>query len=123
MASRIHSILPRVGLALVPLSLLAALAYLWFERPYEVPADQDIFTVVQGTWAWTTADSNCATNPHTIKFTPDHKGMIITAARPYRRPGGRVGSVAFFDIPAPPPRPIRRPVARGTPLHRQSRPG
>jgi len=100
MASRIHSILPRVGLAMVPLSLLAGIAYLWHERPYELPADQDVFTVVQGTWAWTTADSNCATNPHTIKFTPDHKGMIITAARPYRRPDGRFDSVAFYDIRA-----------------------
>lgn len=98
MASRIHSLLPRVGLAVAPLFLLAAVAYLWYDRPYEVPADDDIFSVVQGTWAWTTADSNCATDPHTIAFTPDHKGMIITAAHSYRRPDGRLDSIAFYDI-------------------------
>ncbi len=101
MASRIHSILPRVAFVLAPLLLLAAGAVIvWYGRPYEVPAGQDVFIPVQGTWAWTTADTNCATNPHTIAFTPDHKGMIITAARPYRRADGRLDSVAFYDVQA-----------------------
>lgn len=101
MPSRIHAIVPRVGLALAPVLLLAAVVgYVLYVRPYEVPADTDIFAVVQGTWAWTTSDSNCATDPHTITFTPDHTGMIITAAHPYRRADGRLDSIAFYDIQA-----------------------
>ena len=99
MASRIHAIVPRIGLVLSPLLLLVAVGtYVLYGRPYEVPTDSDIFTVVQGTWAWTTADSNCAANSHTISFTPDHSGMIITAAHPYRRPDGKLDSVAFYDV-------------------------
>ncbi len=99
MASRIHSIVPRVAVAVAPVLALAAVsAYLRYTRPYEVPAGRDIFGLVQGTWAWTTADSNCATDPHRITFTPDHRGMIITAAHPYRRPDGQLDSVAYYDI-------------------------
>ena len=99
MSSRIHEIVPRVAVALAPVLLLAAAgAYLLFGRPYEVPADTDIFTVVQGTWASTSADSDCVTNSYTITFTPDHSGMILTAAHPYRRADGRLDSIAFYDI-------------------------
>ncbi len=94
MPSRIHAIVPRVAVALAPVLLLAAAAaYLLYGRPYEVPADTDIFTVVQGTWAWTPSDNNCATNPHTIAFTADRGGMIITAAHPIAgRMGGSIRS-------------------------------
>lgn len=101
MTSRIHAILPRVALVLGPLLALAGvIAYARYTRPYEVPADTDIFTVVEGKWAWTTADSNCAADPHTITFTRDHTGMVITASHPYRWPDGRLDSVAFYDIQA-----------------------
>lgn len=99
MASRVHSIFPRVALGIGPLLVLGAVgAYLRHTQPYEVPAVADIFTVVQGTWAWTTDDSNCVTDPHRIAFTSDHTGMIITLAHPYRWPDGRLDSVAFYDI-------------------------
>lgn len=123
MASRIHSIIPRVALSTAPLLVVgAALAYLRYGRPYEVPADKDIFTVVQGTWAWTTADTNCATDPHTITFTPDHTGMIITAAHPYRRPDGRLDSVAFYDVLAHTRTWIRGAIRGETRLTRAGRP-
>lgn len=99
MASRLHSIIPRVGLVVAPILILGmALAYVRYTRPYEVPATTDIFTVVQGTWAWTTADTNCAADPHSITFTPDHTGMIITLSHPYHRPDGTMDSVAYYDI-------------------------
>ena len=99
MTSRIHDILPRAGLVLVPLLLLGVLVlYLDYTQVYEVPAGADIFAVVAGTWAWTTADSNCAKDPHTITFTPDRKGMVIKSAHPYHRPDGRVDSIAYYDI-------------------------
>lgn len=101
MPARIHAILPRIALALGPLLILVgSVAYYRYARSYVVPAGTDIFAVVQGTWAWTTAGDQCITNPHTISFTPDHTGMIITAAHPYRRPDGRLDSVAFYDIQA-----------------------
>ena len=123
MASRIHAILPRVALATGPvLVLAAAVAYLRYGRPYEVPADQDIFTVVQGTWAWTTADTNCATHPHTITFTPDHRAMIITAAHPFRWPDGRLDSVAFYDVLAHSRTWIRGAIRGETRLTKDGRP-
>ena len=100
-ASRLPYIIPRIALAVGPFLVVAGVVgYLRYVHPYEVPPDTDIFTVVQGTWAWTTADSNCATDPHTIRFTPDHRGMIITAAHPYRRADGELDSIAFYDIQA-----------------------
>jgi hypothetical protein len=99
MASRIHSIIPRVGLVVTPLLLLSAAAvYVHYAHVYEVPQGTDIFAVVAGTWAWTTADTNCATDPHTITFTPDHKGMLIKLAHAYHLPDGRLDSVAYYDI-------------------------
>ena len=82
------------------LFLGAIVVYFTYLRTYEVPPGKDIFAVVAGTWAWTTADSNCATDPHTITFTPDHTGMMIKSARPYHRPDGRVDSIAYYDIEA-----------------------
>jgi hypothetical protein len=69
---------------------------------YEVPAGRDVFAMVEGTWAWTTTDRNCATDPHRITFTSDHKGMLITSAHRYRRPDGRLDSVAYYDIEGTP---------------------
>jgi hypothetical protein len=93
--------MPRIALVAGPLLALgAARAYVHYTRPYQVPIGTDVFAVVQGTWAWTTSDTNCAKNPHTITFTPDHKGMLITASHPNHRPDGRLDSVAFYDIRA-----------------------
>ena len=123
MPSRIHAIVPRVALALGPALLLAAVGgYLLYMRPYEVPTDTDIFTVVQGTWAWTTSDSNCVTNPHTITLTPDHTGMIITAAHPYHRADGRLDSIAFYDIRAHTRSWIRGAIRGETRLTQDGRP-
>lgn len=101
MTSRIHSIAPRVAIG-VAIVLVAALVggYLRYNQPYTVPAGTDVFAAVQGTWAWTTSDSSCATDPHTITFAPDLKVMTITTARPYRRPDGTFDSVAVYDIHA-----------------------
>ncbi|HEU5262581.1 MAG TPA: hypothetical protein VFU41_14275 [Gemmatimonadales bacterium] len=101
MTSRIHSIAPRVAIA-VAIVLVPVLVggYLRHNQPYSVPAGTDIFAAVQGTWAWTTSDSGCATDPHTITFAADHKVMTITATRPYRRPDGTLDSVAVYDIHA-----------------------
>lgn len=101
MASRIHAIVPRAAFVIGPLLLLGMAAiYVHYTRIYEVPEGTDIFDVVEGTWAWTTADSNCATDPHTITFTSDHSGMLIKSAHPYRWPDGRLDSVAYYDIQA-----------------------
>src|SRR2546425_2895954 len=99
MTSRIHSILPRVALAgglLIPIAALL----LWrsFTKGYDPPPGTDVFTFAQGTWAWTTADSNCLTDPQRISFTPDHKGMLITLAHPYKHADGTYDSVAYYDI-------------------------
>lgn len=117
MASRLHSIIPRVALVLGP-TLIAALVatYMYATRTYEVPAETDIFTVVTGKWAWTTADSNCRTDPHTITFTSDRRGMIITEANPYRLSDGRLDTVAFYDILAHDRRSIRGAIRGETRL-------
>lgn len=98
MTSRIHSLLPRVALAIgLALPVVAYFLFRSFTRTYDTPAGTDVFALAQGTWAWTTADSNCRTDPERISFTPDRKGMIITA-RPWKQEDGTLDSVAYYDI-------------------------
>jgi hypothetical protein len=100
-ASRIHSILPRVALALgLPGLTLIVGAYLSYTRPYVVPAGTDIFTVVQGRWAWTTTASGCSNDWHRISFTPDHNVMTIASSKPYKTARGTFDSVAVYDVQA-----------------------
>jgi hypothetical protein len=99
MVSRIHSILPRLALATLPLFPIAMLLfYRSLTKAYAVPPGEDIFALVTGTWAWPPSDSNCLTDSHRIAFTPDHKVMTITAARPYKLDNGTLDSVAYYDI-------------------------
>jgi hypothetical protein len=108
MTSRIHSILFRAALASVLVVPIAGfLVYRAITNPYEPPPGSDVFALVQGSWAWSTSDSNCVKEPEKISFTPDHKGMIITLARPYRLPNGRWDSVASYDIRSVTPASIR----------------
>ncbi|HYK82468.1 MAG TPA: hypothetical protein VEU55_04935 [Gemmatimonadales bacterium] len=99
MVSRIHAIAPRLAIALgLAAPVVAVGAYVWYLRPYEVPPDTDIFAAVAGTWAWTTADSGCSRDWHRITFTADHTVMTIKNSKPYKRPDGRLDSVAVYDI-------------------------
>lgn len=123
MPSRIHSILPRVALAsLLLLPLVIVVLYRALTRAYAVPANQDIYSIVQGTWAWTTSDSNCLTDPHRITFAPDHKVMLITDAHPYRLPDGTLDSVAIYDILRVTRTSIRGAIRGETRLTRDSQP-
>jgi hypothetical protein len=100
-ASRLHAIIPRVAIAVgLPGSVLLVLAFLRYTRPYVVPSGSDIFSVVQGRWAWTTADSGCITDWHRITISPDHQVMIITSSKPYKGADGNLDSVAVYDIQA-----------------------
>jgi hypothetical protein len=117
MASRIHSILPRLALAsllLIPIALVVL--YRSFTKAYVVPPGKDIYSIVQGTWAWTTSDTNCLADPHRIAFTPDHKGMTITEAHPYKLPDGTLDSVAYYDILRVTPTSIRGAIRGETRL-------
>lgn len=99
MASRIHSVIPRVAIAvglLVP--VVGVAGYVMYTQPYEPPADTDIFAVVEGKWAWTTSDSGCAGEWHRIAFTPDRGVMTIAASKPYERPDGTLDSIAVYDV-------------------------
>ena len=99
MTARIHSILPRVALVgglLLPVAGFLLLSSL--SRSYQPPPGTDVFELVRGTWAWTTAESTCRTDPQTISFTPDHKGMIITLAHPGKLADGTFDSIAYYDI-------------------------
>ena len=99
MASRIHAVLPRVALSLGLVGSVAGLAgYYWYTRPYEVPADMDVYRVVEGTWAWTTSDSACTRDWHRIGFSPDRTVMTITSSQPYRGADGKSDSIAVYDI-------------------------
>jgi len=94
---------PALGLAMVPpFSAGGARLSVVLSVPTKSRPDQDIFTVVQGTWAWTTADSNCATDPPLDQIhAPTTRAMIHHGPpHPYRRPDGRFDSVAFYDIRA-----------------------
>jgi hypothetical protein len=97
--ARIHSILPRVALAFgLFLPVAGVLLYRSLTKVYEPPPGTEIFALVQGTWAWTTSDSSCVTDPEAISFTPDRNGMIIALAHPYKLSDGSFDSVAYYDI-------------------------
>ena len=122
-AARIHSILPRVALAIgLLLPIPVFLLFRSLTKGYEPPPGTDVYTLVRGTWAWTTADTNCRTNPQTISFTPDRKGMIITLAHPYKHTDGTFNSVAYYDILRVTPNSIRGAIRGESRLTADSEP-
>lgn len=124
MTSRIHGLIARIALVMGPVLVGAIVgAYLWFTRPYVVPVNTDIFAVVAGRWAWTTADSGCTRHEwHRITFTPDHKVMTITHAKAYVAPDGTRDSIAVYDIQAYTRSWIRGAIRGETRLTAQGRP-
>ena len=101
MASRIHSLLPRLAIAVaLPGVALLVAVYLWSTRPYVVPAGSDIFAAVQGRWAWTTKVGGCTNDWHRISFTPDRNVMTIASSKPYKTADGTFDSVAVYDVVA-----------------------
>jgi hypothetical protein len=98
-ASRIHSLLPRLAIAVaLPGVALLVAVYVWSTRPYVVPAGGDIFAVVQGRWAWTTKVGGCTNDWHRISFAPDHTVMTIASSKPYKTADGTFDSVAVYDV-------------------------
>ena len=101
MASRIHSILPRVvAILALPLFGVLVAAVSWYNRPYVVPSDSSIFDAVRGRWAWTGNPDGCQAEWHEISFSPDHRVMLITSAKPYEGADGKLDSIATYDIQA-----------------------
>jgi hypothetical protein len=99
MASRIHSLVPRFAIVFgLVFSVVLVGGYLWKTRPYLLPPETDIFTAVEGRWAWTTKANGCDDDWHRIAFTPDHRVMTITSSEPYELGDGRLDSVAVYDI-------------------------
>lgn len=99
MSSRIHSVIPRVAIGIGLLApVVGGAAYLRYTRPYEPAADTDIFSVVEGKWAWTTSDSGCTSEWHRIAFTSDRGVMTIAASQPYEGADGKLDSIAVYDI-------------------------
>jgi len=96
--SRIHSIIPRIALALaVPAVAAVIVVYRSFTRPY-APPGSDVFAMAAGRWAWTTRDSGCTNDWHRIAFSPDHSVMTITSSKEYKQADGTWDSVAVYDI-------------------------
>lgn len=123
MTSRIHSILPRVAVALaLPGLVLLVAGYLWYTRPYAAPSDTDIFSVVEGRWAWTTRANACAAEWHQISFTADRTVMTIANSEPYEGADGKLDSVAVYDILAHAPGWIRGAIRGETRLTADGRP-
>ena len=100
MVSRIHSIIPRIALALaVPAVVAVIVVYRKFTRPYAPPGG-DVFALAEGRWAWTTRRNACTDDWHRIAFSPDHRVMTITSSKAYQRADGTLDSVAVYDIEA-----------------------
>lgn len=123
MASRIHSLLPRVALwssFLIPVAIYVA--YRSYTGVFEVPRGSDIFAVVQGSWAWSPADSGCRDNPHRIAVSTDHRTMTITAAHPYKHGDGSLDSIVHYEILQATRSSIRGVIRGETRLTRDSQP-
>lgn len=122
-SSRIHSLLPRIALwsgVLIPVAIYGL--YRSYTRVYQVPRGGDIFAVVQGSWAWSTADSGCRDNPHRITVSTNHRTMTITAAHPYKRSDGSLDSIAYYEILQSTRSSIRGVIRGETRLTRDSQP-
>ena len=99
MPSSIHSFLPRLALIAAPLVVGATVyAVISLTRPYDVPAETDIFQVVTGKWAWTGPANPCDSDPHTIAFSSDRTEMLITHAQAFRGADGQFDSVTHYKI-------------------------
>ena len=97
--SRIHSLLPRLAFVVAPIVVaLLAGAFLWWKRPYVVPASESIFDVVAGRWAWVDDDDRCTHHWHDISFSRDHQVMTIANSEPYENSDGKLDSLAVYDI-------------------------
>lgn len=98
---RIHATIAQVALTVGLLTVIGGgVAIYWVTRPYEPPSGSDIFAVVPGKWAWTTADSGCTKEWHRITFSPNRTVMMIAASKPYEGADGKLDSIAVYDIQA-----------------------
>jgi len=100
MASRIHSLLPQLAMALVPLALVAIswAGYRRLVRTYDVPNDTNIFQAVEGKWTLSGASGNCDTNWMTVHFTPDHADMLLLRPQSTSQSGGRRDSLSRYPL-------------------------
>jgi hypothetical protein len=97
--SRFHANLGRIALGVGAVLLATiALAVVLSVRTYEVPEGTDIFAVVEGRWAWTNSEGGCATDAHTISFSPDRRQMFIASARPFRGADSVVDSTTLYHV-------------------------
>jgi hypothetical protein len=54
-----------------------------------LPPPSPVFASVAGTWGWVEGNHTCATNPHTIRFSPDWKYIDFAYAQPVDSATGR----------------------------------
>ncbi len=95
--SRFHAMRGRVAIGVAAaVAVIVIAGLLMYYRQYEVPADADIFSALEGTWA--SSESECATDAHIISFTPDHSQMVIVHARAFEGADGQTDSITHYDI-------------------------
>ena len=85
----------------LPALILAALAIAFWPRPkapFDTGREGGQFEVAAGAWDWSTADSVCLGNPHTITFTPDRKRMFIAFRTPWTDSTGASHRVSTYDV-------------------------
>jgi hypothetical protein len=54
-----------------------------------LPPPSPVFASVTGTWGWVEGSHTCATNPHTIRFSPDWRYMDFSYPQPVDSATGR----------------------------------
>ena len=66
-------------------------------QPYVVPAADDIYTVVSGTWDWDRR-GKCEDNPHVITFSADRDTMLLTFDKPLGDDTSRVTRYVLQEV-------------------------
>jgi hypothetical protein len=123
MASRVHSIWPRLALvSLIPLAALAVAGYRWFMRRYGPLLEPRAFVYLEGRWRSSDTTGACTTDWHEIRFSADHRVMRITSSRPYKRADGRLDSVTVYDIKSHWENGVRGAIRGETRLTKDGRP-
>jgi len=106
----------------IPLAGLGVAGYRWFTHRYGHPFAPRIFESLEGRWKSSDTTGACTADWHEIRFSADHRVMTITSSRPYEETGGRLDSVAVYDIQTRWPNGIRGAIRGETRVTKDGRP-
>ncbi len=87
-----------LGLPALGVAALAAMFWPRPKAPYDTGRADGPFEVTRGAWDWSTDDSLCLRNPHSIRFSRDRRLMYIAFRVPWTDSTGAPHRVATYEV-------------------------